>query len=225
MRYPIVLLDLDHTLFDSDTSEERAFDATLRAAGVESPRRYAERYQAINLALWSDVERGVLRPQRVRNLRFERLVEEFGFDADPARLADDFVTGMAAYGELYDGTAEVLEALAGRCRLGLITNGLAEVQRPRIERLGIDGLFDAVVISAEVGVAKPHAAIFDIAFERLGSPPRENAVMVGDNLGSDIRGGSDYGIATCWFNPSRRSAGNGHRIDHEISALGELLAL
>ena len=110
MRYETVLLDLDHTLFDSDTSEQAAFAQALLTAGVVEPMQYFTAYKAINLKLWAAVERGEFSPQQVRAHRFERLVAQEKVDADPLQLADDFVSGLGANGSLYDGALEVLES-------------------------------------------------------------------------------------------------------------------
>ena len=225
MRYDTVLLDLDHTLFDSDASEAEAFQRTLVGADVDEPMRLYSLYQQINLDLWAAVERGEIAPTSVKVGRFERFVKTAGIDADPQRMAEDFVTGLAENGELYAGTAEVVAQLSVDVQLGLITNGLSEVQRTRIARLGIAEHFDAVTISAEVGASKPNGAIFDAAFSALGQPNRGSTLMVGDNLNSDIRGGADYGLATCWFNPNRRALPNGHETTYEIAHLADLLEL
>lgn len=225
MGYRTFLLDLDHTLFDSDASELAAFAQAMELAGVTALDGHADAFRRINLELWAAVERGELTPQQVKTLRFERLVAEAALEADHAAMAEAYVRGLAANGELYAGALDVLHALRSHARLGLVTNGLSEVQRERIERTGILDLFDAIVISAEVGTAKPATAIFDIAFDLLDGPAKELVVMVGDNLASDIRGGTDYGIATCWYNPQRRRAGPTDRFSHEIAALEDLVAL
>lgn len=229
VAYSTILLDLDHTLFDTEVSEKTAFEQAMLAAGVPEAVSWFQTYQRINLELWAALERGELQPGIIRNLRFERFVAECDLHADPAQIADDFVAGLGAYGDLYEGARPVLEQLSADHTLALVTNGFGEVQRSRIARLGLEQFFDAVAISAEVGVSKPHAGIFDFVFESLGSPPRGAALMVGDNLSADIAGGASYGIATCWYNPSGRDAGQSsgaaHRIDHQISDLQELLAL
>ena len=109
-----------------------------------------------------------------------------------------------------------------RRRWQLVTNGLSEVQRARIERLDLDRYFDAVVISSEVGSSKPSPEIFEIAFELLGSPARESVLMIGDSLTSDVQGGINSGIATCWYNPSHHDAGEPRRFTHEIDTLERL---
>lgn len=227
MPYATLLLDLDHTLFDSDASEARAFAQALATVGIDAPARYFPTYDAINRGLWAAVERGELPTAAIKLVRWERLVATAALDADPQVLADAFLIGMGQHGDLYPGAREVLAALADRdgLALGLVTNGLSEVQRARIARLELDAYFDAIVVSSEVGVAKPAPAIFDVAFAQLADPPRASAVMVGDSLTSDLRGGRAAGIATCWFNPHRKPAADRALIDHEISALTELLAL
>ena len=106
-----------------------------------------------------------------------------------------------------------------------MTNGLGDVQRARIERLGLERYFDAIVISGEVGVSKPDPAIFELAFADLGFPPLDTVVMVGDSLSSDMRGAANAGIAGCWYNPQRRSADPTVSLTHEIATLGDLAAI
>jgi len=225
MSYSTFLIDLDHTLFDTDVSEVESFTDAMRAAGIPEPQRFLASYQRINLELWARVEVGQMRPQEVGTRRFEQLVDEQQIDADPQQLADDFITGLGRNGNLYDGAYAVLQDLSRQASLALVTNGLSEVQRVRIERLGLDEFFDAIVISAEVGAAKPGTEIFDITFDALQSPNLETAVMVGDNLSSDIQGGINYGIATCWYNPNSKPAQRADHVTHEIEDLRELLRL
>ncbi len=225
MRYKTLLLDLDHTLFDSDTCEIQAFEETLRSVGVDEPLRHHETYVGINRPLWSSVERGEITPEDVRVTRFERLITEIGLDANPETLADAFAVELGAKGELYPGAREVLEQLAQQATLALVTNGLSDVQRARIERLDIEQYFDAIVISAEIGASKPGSEIFDATFRALGSPKKDTALMVGDSLSSDIRGGADYGIATCWYNPQGKTADPDAKVNHEITRLDQLPAI
>lgn len=225
MRYSTLLLDLDHTLFDSAACEVVSFESTLRAQGVEDPLRHLSTYVAINESLWKSVERGERTPQEVHVARFERLVTTIRLDADPGPIAEAYAAGLGANGELFPGARDVIEQLAGQATLALVTNGLSEVQRARIERLDLEQYFDAVVISAEIGVAKPSREIFDAVFDALDFPDKETALMVGDSLSSDIRGGADYGIATCWYNPHGKTAGADDGVSHEITHLEQLPAL
>lgn len=224
--YTALLLDLDHTLLDSDASERLAFERALASAGVAAPGRYRPEFDRINRALWAQVERGEISAVHVRTTRFTQLIAATGIDASAEALADAFAGGLGAYGELYPGVRDVLDALVAEpaVSLALVTNGLSEVQRVRIDRLGLGRYFDAIAISSELGTAKPAPAIFEIALAGLGAPAKSSALIVGDSLTSDIQGGRNAGIATCWYNPQRRPGSPDGLVDHEISTLDALLA-
>ena len=201
MRYTTLLFDLDHTLFDFDTSETEAFTAALAGAGIKLGDGYHERFVSINRALWRRVEAGELTPNDVRVVRFERLFGEVGVDANAHRVADDYLIGLGAHGGLYPGARSLLDELSDVASLALVSNGIGQVVRDKVERLNLDRYFNAVVISGEIGIAKPHPGFFDVAFERLGHPDKSTTLMIGDSLASDITGGVDYGIDTCWYTP------------------------
>lgn len=221
MGYRIVLLDLDHTLLDTDTSLTLAFADAMAAAGAHEPNAY-EVFTQINQALWKQVEQQRITPQRVNLERFEQFVERFDLRVPPQMLATAFATGMGEHGELYDGARAVLDELSQVAVLGLITNGLSGIQRRRLERLDLEHYFSAAVISEEAGVAKPSPEIFDLAFEQLGSPARSDALMVGDSLTSDIAGGLAAGIDTCWYNPRGKPMPDPDPPTHTIASLAEL---
>jgi len=201
MRYTTLLFDLDHTLFDFDTSETEAFTAALEGVGIEATNGYHELFISINKALWRRVEAGELTPDDVRVVRFERLFGEAGLEADAHQVAEDYLIGLGAYGDLYPGALDLLNELSEVASLALVSNGIGQVVRDKVKRLDLDRYFDAIVISGEVGIAKPHSGFFDVAFERLGHPDKATTLMVGDSLASDIRGGIDFGIDTCWYAP------------------------
>ena len=224
MRYTAVLFDLDHTLLDSDASEAHAFERALTSAGVADAGRHLPAYQAINLALWAQVERGELTPAQLRTARFAQMIETTGIVAVPDALADAFASGLGAHGELYPGARDLLDALAAApIAMALVTNGISEVQRARIDRLDLARYFDVIAISSELGTSKPAPAIFELALTGLGAD-RSHAVMIGDSLTSDMQGGRNAGIATCWYNPQRRPGGDG-LVDHEIASLDAALAV
>lgn len=225
MRYTHLLFDLDHTLLDSHESERLAYAHTMATIGLADPDVHFDRYVTINHTMWAAVEAGDLQPDEVRHRRFEQFISEVGVDADPHAMADAFVFGLGRFGELYDGAREILEALAARHTLAMITNGLSEVQRARIERLGLADYFHTVIISSEVGVTKPRREIFDLAFAGLGDPPAETTLMIGDSLTSDIAGGRNAGIDTCWYNPRRLPRRDGDVVTHEIDELAAIEAI
>lgn len=196
-----MLFDLDHTLLDSNTSEALAFDATMRSIGLDDPAPHLATYQSLNIALWKQVERGELSPNDVKTLRFEKLLSQLEIDADPALLGEHYLDGLGAHGELFPHALEMLDAVATFAELVLITNGIGSVQRARLQRLELVDRFSAIAISGELGMAKPHTSIFDHIFGLIGSTDRSTSIIVGDSLSSDIAGGHNAGIDTCWYNP------------------------
>lgn len=225
MTYSTVLFDFDLTLFDTDGAEAPAYASAMTQMGLEQVPAHYDAYREINIALWNAVHAGELTPDAVHVLRFEQWVQRTGLDADPQRLADLFLVAMGAHGELYPDALDVLHRLKDDATLAMITNALADVQRPRIERLGIEELFETITISTEAGSAKPDPAIFDVTFEALGWPDKAGAIIIGDNLGSDIAGGARYGIDTCWYNPTALPNHTNHAPTHEIRELDELIDL
>ncbi|NNC81830.1 MAG: noncanonical pyrimidine nucleotidase, YjjG family [Acidimicrobiales bacterium] len=201
MAYRTVLFDLDHTLLDSDTSMKLAFDHTLKSAGIAPKSDHFPIYDRINQGMWAAVERGETSPNAVKVARWEQFALELGAVVDPLDLAATFVEGLSQFGELYDGARALLDDVRERATLGLVTNGLSEVQRARIERLELGHYFSSIAISGELGVAKPDNAFLDVVFAELSQPERSTTVIVGDSLTSDMAAGHNYGISTCWYNP------------------------
>jgi len=224
MRYTTLLFDLDHTLFDFDTSEAEAFTAALAGTAIEATDGYHERFVSINRALWRRVEAGELTPNDVRVIRFERLFGEVGVEADAHQVADDYTNGLGRYGDLYPGARDLLDEVTEVASLALVSNGIGQVVRDKVSRLDLDRYFDAIVISGEVGIAKPHSGFFDIAFERLGHPDKATTLMIGDSLASDIQGGNDYGIDTCWYAPDTETEPT-PAPTHRVESLTEIPAV
>jgi 2-haloacid dehalogenase len=200
VTYTTVLFDLDHTLLDSDASETLAFDATMTELGVDDPAQHLGTYRSLNQALWKEVELGRLSPNDVKTLRFEQLFATLEIDGDAAQVGEMYVRGLGEHGELYSGALDMLRAVGEFAELGLITNGIGSVQRTRIARLGLDSHFAEVAVSGELGVSKPDPRIFDHLLSSLNHPDTDTTIIVGDSLSSDIAGGHNAGIATCWFN-------------------------
>jgi 2-haloacid dehalogenase len=223
--YTWLLLDADGTLFDYDKAETSALKRTFEAFGHPFKREYVEVYRHINAGIWRAFERGEITPQVIRVRRFELLFDEIPVQSDPVAFSQSYLKHLGEGTFLIDGAVETVRALHGQVGLVVITNGLKEVQRPRLARSALGGFFADLVISEEIGASKPHPGIFDEAFARMGHPPKEQVLIVGDSLTSDIQGGSDYGIDTCWFNPAGRPRDLAVEIRYEIRHLSELLPI
>jgi len=222
--YTHVLLDLDHTLLDTEVSLEMAFAHALRSVGLEVADHYGV-FTEINNALWRQVELQQIEAARVNLTRFTEFVARLELDVEPQTLATEFAVGMGQHGDLYPGARELLDDLAQVATLAMVTNGVSEIQRARIERLELGQYFDAITISGEVGCAKPGAEIFERTFQALGAPDQTQALMVGDSLASDMLGGITAGIDTCWYNPAGKVAPADVQPTHVVGSLREVVAL
>jgi 2-haloacid dehalogenase len=222
MKYQWLLFDADGTLFDYDRAEAAALAGTFVQSGLDFEPACAQIYRRINADIWLEFERGAITAQRLRTRRFELLFAALGLSFDAEEFSARYLRNLGGETYLMAGAEDLIKGLYGRAGLVVVTNGLTDVQRSRLSRSSISRYLTDVVISEEIGAAKPDRRFFDIAFRRMGQPPKSDVLIVGDSLTSDIRGGSDYGIDTCWFNPGRLPRPAGLGIRYEIGKLREV---
>lgn len=220
-----VLFDLDDTLLDFHKAEAIALRKTLIALEVEPSEATIARYSEINAAQWRLLEEGKLTREQVLTRRFSILFDELGVERSSAQAKKiyEHLLGIGHY--FIPGAPEVLAALAPKYDLYLVSNGTATVQESRLESAGIEPYFKNIFISQAIGFDKPQKEFFDRCFAQIPNFVREEAIIVGDSLTSDMRGGCNAGICTCWFNPHRKSRCAEIPVDYEIAALAELPAL
>lgn len=221
-RYRYLVFDADGTLFDYVAAEARALEQTFARFELPFDDEVRARYIAVNHRAWSDFEKGKITSQRLRVRRFEELITESGWDADPTAMSTEYLRHLGDAGILLPGAEATVERLAERFVLALATNGIADVQRTRLAASGIGSYFRAVVISDEIGIAKPDSRYFDVLFRRLGDPPKEETLIIGDSLTSDMAGGAGYGMDTCWYNPSGSANPTELRPTYEIADLDDI---
>lgn len=225
MKYQWLLFDADGTLFDFNQAESMALTGTFSAFDLPFDNETGETYRQVNAQTWLEFEQGLISQQRLRSKRFERLFQALDVDLDATAFSDEYLRQLGRGTYLIPGAEALLAELDGRFKLLLITNGIPEVQRSRIAGSTIKRYFPQLIISGEVGVAKPDPKIFDAAFANMDWPAKETVLMIGDSLSSDIRGGQNYGIDTCWYNPNGRTPGHKPKPTYEIHDLGHLLSI
>lgn len=223
--YQWLLFDADGTLFDYDQAEAKALEAAFRDFQLPFGPLTAEKYRVINHQIWQDFEHGLITSAALRTTRFERLFDAVQVRAEAAPFSARYLKHLASASDLMPDAEAVVHQLKDRYRLAIITNGLKDVQYPRLSGSPIGAWFEVVAVSEEVGAAKPDAGFFDAVFERMGRPPRESALVIGDSLSSDILGGLRYGLDTCWFNPAGKPTDPLIQPTYQISRLSELLPL
>jgi YjjG family noncanonical pyrimidine nucleotidase len=222
-KYTCLLFDADGTLFDYDAGERQALAQSLDEIGVDYQARYLAEYRRINTAIWQAREQGHIEAERLKVRRFELLFEVLGMAHDPQAFSARYLGNLAQQATLLDQAQQTIQALAGDYQLVLVTNGLKEVQRRRLHKSSIHRYFQDIVVSDEIGAAKPDVGFFEITFQRLGHPPKEEVLMIGDSLTSDIQGANNYGIDACWYNPEGRERDPSLAIRYEIRTLLALI--
>ncbi|MDM2963382.1 pyrimidine 5'-nucleotidase [Citrobacter sp. CK201] len=218
MKWDWIFFDADETLFtfDSFTGLQRMFldySVTFTAEDFQD-------YQAVNKPLWVDYQNGAITSLQLQRQRFVGWGEQL--NVPPEELNDAFMNAMAEICAPLLGAVSLVNALHGKVKMGIITNGFTSLQQIRLERTGLRDRFDLLVISEEVGVAKPDPRIFDYALEQAGSPDRSRVLMVGDTAESDILGGINAGLSTCWLNAHHREQPAGIEPTWTVASLSEL---
>ena len=223
--YCWLLFDADGTLFDYDRAETFALRQSFTQIDAPFDADCQAKYRAINHQIWQHFEQGKITAERLKSRRFELLFETLGLDVNAQAFSDRYLSNLSQATFLMQGAEEIVKKLSKAYHIAMITNGLTKVQRPRFRNSMISAYIEATIISEEVGVAKPDPKIFDIAFEQMQYPNRDVVLIIGDSLTSDMQGGQNYGIDTCWFNPENVSNRTAIVPTFEIQHLSELLAI
>lgn len=226
MKYYTLLFDADETLFDFRMSEKVAFSKAMHDFEIPYDEEYHHPiYDQINSAIWKEFELGKISQEVLKIERFKRLSDTLNLDFDPSEFAKKFMDHLGDASYIYPSAFKILPELSKNFQLGIITNGLYDVQRRRIGKSEIANYFDCIVISEQVGLAKPDAAIFNLALNDLNSTELSKVLMIGDSLTSDIQGGINAGIDTCWYNPHHKTNNSAAVPTYEIHSLMDLLEI
>lgn len=219
-----LLIDLDDTILDFQKAEHIALRNTLRAFGIAPTDETCELYSRINRACWEALERGEMTRAQVAVGRFAELFSNVGVSADAAECNRYYWEQLSIGHYFLPGAEETLKELASQYKLYIASNGTKSVQGPRLESAGIEKYFQDIFISEDMGADKPSKIFFDRSFARIQDFDPQKAMIVGDSLTSDIQGGINAGIATCWVNPKKKTS-DAIKPDYEIETLSQLPAL
>ena len=219
-----ILWDVDGTLLDFRAAEREAIRACFLSRGLGTcTDEMARRYSAINVRYWERMELGEITKRQVLTGRFEEFFAGEGiFGADVDGFNEEYQLRLGDTIVYIDDSFALLTSLRGRVRQYAVTNGTVAAQEKKLRRSGFDTLFDGIFISDQIGVEKPGREFFEKVFEQIAPVDPSETMIVGDSLTSDMRGGENAGIVTCWYNPSGAPNKRGVRIDHEIRSLWEI---
>jgi len=222
-RYKSIFFDADDTLFDYPRAERAALRACLREFSLRIDLgTFLDAYRRHNREVWQAFERGETDQAQLRVERFRRVAAEFGLaDLPVDRVSPFYLEALSRQPQLFPGALATVRALAKTYPLALITNGIALVQRKRFGASPITKYFRTVVISEEMGIAKPDPRIFAPALEAVGVAARD-VLYVGDSVTSDMVAARNAGMDFCWLNPTAVPVPAGQAARFVIADIKEL---
>ena len=207
MKDRAAFIDIDGTLLDFGAHVRRVLEEGFRVFGLGPFTPHAlETFHRINDALWRRLEEGEITREQLLAVRFSRFLEELGLEGDGPAFERLFRSRIRTSAVPVPGAAEMLRDMSRDFLLCVASNGPLEQQTERLRLAGMLDFFDFIFTSEDLGIQKPDPGFFRIAFERLNEGrevpvlPRD-AVMIGDSVNSDIRGGKQWGMATVLFCP------------------------
>ncbi len=223
--YNTVLFDADNTLFDFCVAERAALTSTLLLCGIAPTEERVAVYSRINDDMWKRLERGEITKEVLRELRFREFCRAIGACADTKKMAELYVEQLSGRHDLIPGAVRVARELSEHFSLYIVTNGIKTVQKRRFAASALQPFFKDVFISEELGFEKPHRGYFAEVARRIKGFSAEKTLIVGDSLSSDIKGGIDAGIDTCWFDPKGSPCPNELKPTYRVEALEDLVPL
>lgn len=223
-KYEYLFFDLDGTLLDFDKDHEKAFNLAAKKLNIKINGAY-KIYDKINSMLWNKHALGEIEIKELKLKRFQMFFEEINCESDPAQFKSLMTSEMKNTGFPIKDAKHVLKKLCKKYKIYAITNGIEEEQNHRLKNAKIDCYFSDVFISQTLGVDKPQKEFFDKVLNAINLSSTENILIIGDSLKSDILGGINSGIDTCWFNLKNERNDSDIKPTYEVGCLKEVLKL
>ncbi|MCM1087616.1 MAG: YjjG family noncanonical pyrimidine nucleotidase [Muribaculaceae bacterium] len=226
-KFTAILWDLDQTILDFNKSRDYALPYTFHEMGLEINAEQTALYLEINDSYWKRLERGEITKDEVHYGRFRTLFEKLGITGkSPEKMEEIYQDALSSVVFFRDNADEIIARLKEQgFRQYVITNGFYKTASKKMSLSGLDKLMDGVFVSEVIGVPKPQKEYFDACFAQMDGITRKECLLVGDSLTSDMQGGINAGIATCWYNPAGLPNTPGLAIDYEIQNLQELFSI
>lgn len=221
-KYTTLLFDADQTLLDFHRSEYEAVTDCLAAFSMPTDDETIAKYSEINTMYWKMLERGEIEKNKLYSARWQTFAQHYGYDIDAEKISQLYLDRLSEKAYVLDGAEQLCEALSKYCRLYIITNGNKNVQNGRMGKLSISRLFLDRFVSEEIGFEKPSVEYFNIVKSQIPNFDPKTTLVIGDSLTSDIQGGINAGLDTCWYNPQGKPAPENMRITYIVNKLSEI---
>ena len=222
--YKYLLWDVDGTVLDFLAAEKYAIQFLFNKYNIgECSDEMIKQYSKINSKYWRLLEEGKLTKPEILVGRFRDFFEAIGADTTIAEAFNaDYQLTLGDHIEFVDNAKDILLSQKGKYTIAAVTNGTKVAQEKKLRLSGVDEIFDAIFISEDIGAEKPAKEFFDHVFDKLGIADKKDALIIGDSLTGDMKGGEGYGIDTCWYNPMHKPNTLNISITYEIDNLGKL---
>lgn len=216
------MFDVDDTLLDFGAAEKSALQLLFEEQHITLTSEMEEQYKKINQNLWRRFEAGELDRDEVVNTRFSLLFKEYGKEMDGELLEKKYRRYLEQGHQLVAGAFNLISELNHDFDLYVVTNGVSKTQYKRLRDSGLFSFFKAIFVSEDTGYQKPMIEYFDYVFSRIPNFRAEEALIIGDSINADIKGGELAGLDTCWFNPNSKVNHTTITPTYQIHNLSEL---
>ena len=209
MKYRFLLFDADLTLLDFDTDMVYAFQKLYEVCGFSAPYSpmILETYEKCNNRWWEKFEKKECTKPELFLGRFVDFLRETGLSGDPEEMNRRYFEFLGQGGAVYPGAVELVKKLSDHFSLYIVTNGNASSQKTRLEHSGLLPYIKEYFVSDAVGVGKPDPRYFQYVFDHIPGFRREQAVVIGDSLSSDIQGAVNANIDSIWYTGTAQAHG------------------
>lgn len=227
-NFTTIFWDVDGTLLDFDYSERVSIKKCFESIGLDITEDMIKRYSEINLSYWKKFEQGLITKQELLVKRFLSFFDEYNIsnvDVEAFRL--EYQHNLSTVYRYLDNSFELVKAIKEKYKIKqyVVTNGVSKIQRTKLNLSGFDTLMDDLFISEEIGVPKPGKEFFEYCFAKISEKDKEKILIIGDSLSSDIKGGFDSNIKTCWYRKNTQVNNWDIEPDYEISVLSDVLKI
>lgn len=221
-KYTTLYFDLDNTILDFSAAEHKAIVQLLTLHMLPVNDEIISVYSRINQGWWERFEKGEIIKSQIYSGRFRDLLNHFDLVGDPEKMAQDYFDFLSQTYDMLEGADKVLKYLKEKGYIICITtNGMSRTQYRRINACGLKQYFDYIFVSEDAGHQKPETEYFDFVMANTPEKDKSKVLVIGDSMSSDILGGINFGVDTCWLNP-KGYTGN-HKPTYEITNIMHII--
>lgn len=224
-KYQYLFFDVDDTLLDFRHTEKRALERLFAQENIVLTDELRGDYHRYNKGLWHAHERGEIGKEELLNTRFTEFFRLYGKQVDGLKMERSYRNFLSEGHEQLDGALSLIQELSTQYELYIMTNGVAQTQNRRLRDSGLFPYFKNIFISEETGFHKPMKSYFDYCFQRIDQFNCGKALIIGDSLVADIKGGLAAGMDACWMNVAKVANDTDITPTYEINKLVELLPI